>query len=218
MKIALISLNDLSRGYLPLGIASLAGGFRQKAHKVRLYHVAFSTKEEIVKQVNRFSPDVIGISFMTPHAKDAKVISRLLKKRGKVIIAGGPHATALPEDNLSESAIDFVVRGEGETTFIELCKAIGEARHIDSIPGIVCRDGSGRINFTPERPLIKDLDLLPRIPWDLLPVERYIKDFMANPSFGFKGMPIMASRGCPYNCIFCQPIHGKFCAITVLEM
>lgn len=209
LKIALISLNNVSRGYFPLGIAYLAGSLAGTGHEVKLYHMAFSFEKELIGRVNAFSPDIIGISFTSLHAKKAKEISAVLKKAGRVIVAGGPHATAMPADVLSEHSVDFAVLGEGETTFAELCEAVEKRRGIDSVAGIAYRGDSGRINFTAERPLIKDLDLLPRIPWEFMEVRRYVRGFMVNPSFGFKGVSIMASRGCPYSCVFCQPVLGK---------
>lgn len=210
MKIALINLNNASRGFFPLGISYLGGVLlKKKSYDVRLYDSAFSAPAKIIREVIEYSPDIIGLSFISMHSKKAKETAIILKETEAVIAAGGPHATAMPQDVLSEKAIDFVVCGEGEDTFAQLCDAIMNKTDITSIAGIAYRDADSGIKFTSARPLIEDLDQLPALPYELLSIERYIKQFMTNPALGFRGMPIMASRGCPYNCIFCQPMHGK---------
>lgn len=209
MKIALISLNKLSRGYTPLGIAYLAGNLREKGHRVRLYDAALTKEKEIIKHVERFLPKVVGLSFMTPYVNDAKRMAQLLKKEDRVIIAGGPHATTLTEHVLSESSIDYVVRGEGEVTLQHLCSALEGKMEISSIKGISYRDDKKNTVYNPPQTPIEDLDSLPPPAFELLPMEKYIRGFRMNPHLGFKGIILLASRGCPYNCIFCYSLLGK---------
>lgn len=99
-------------------------------------------------------------------------------------VAGGVHATAEPEATL-RAGFDLVVRGEGESTFVELVAALGERRSLSEIPGTASLlDGVYRATGSaPRRPL---------------------DDFPAfNLRYG-KWNPIEITRGCIYACAFCQ--------------
>jgi len=91
-----------------------------------------------------------------------------------------------------------VVRGEGEETLVELMGMLDENRSLDEVQGISYRK-DGIVHHTPDRPLIKDLDEVPFPAYHLLaPIERYQP---LNRRYVFS---IIASRGCPYKCIFCS--------------
>ena len=123
------------------------------------------------------------------------------------VLVGG-HVSALPERTLREEACDFVCQGEGPHTVAALLEALREpgAPRLDRVPGLWYRDGD-LIRHTPEAPLIDDLDRdLPRVAWDLLPMERYRAHNWH--CFGFldRRQPyasIYTSLGCPYKCSFC---------------
>jgi radical SAM superfamily enzyme YgiQ (UPF0313 family) len=123
------------------------------------------------------------------------------------ILVGG-HVSALPERTLREEACDFVCQGEGPHTLVALLEAFRApgAPRLDRVPGLWYRDGA-EIRHTPEAPLIDDLDRdLPRVAWDLLPMERYRAHNWH--CFGFldRRQPyasIYTSLGCPYKCSFC---------------
>ena len=98
----------------------------------------------------------------------------------------------LPDEGLEEGA-DYVVRGEGEQTFVELIKCTfhreGELSAIDGLSYV--EDGEHRHN--PDRERITDLSSLP---WpDLTLIEGFEK---------LRVIPVMTSRGCPYDCKFCS--------------
>ncbi len=118
-----------------------------------------------------------------------------------ILVAGGQHPTYMWSETL-DNGFDIIVRGEGEVTARELIKTIdkhgmdpGELRRV---AGIVFRDKHGNIVATRERPLIYNLDVLPWPARHLLPMDKYTL-------FGKKirVAHIMASRGCPYGCIYC---------------
>lgn len=125
-----------------------------------------------------------------------------------VIVIGGEHATALPEYILEDcSAIDFIVLAEGELTMLDLVHAVATGGTPESIPGIAYRGKQGDCVITGSARRIQDFTHLPRPAWHLLNVQKYrdIK-FTAGTSRGF-AMPILATRGCPYQCTFCSSPH-----------
>src|SRR5665647_3652466 len=78
-----------------------------------------------------------------------------------MIIMGGGHATFCFEDILEEgSPVDCVIRGEGETTLLELLARVSSGTEWQSIAGVAFRYNS-RITITPARKNIENIDLLP---------------------------------------------------------
>jgi len=118
-------------------------------------------------------------------------------------VAGGEHITALPEFVLEDSGLDYCVVGEGEETFLKLLEALSEGRSLREVEGLVCRI-DGEIVRTSPRPRIRDLDVLPRPAWDLFPVENYQGEGHQYGIYRGRCMPVIASRGCPYQCAFCS--------------
>ena len=121
------------------------------------------------------------------------------------IVAGGEHPTALQEYVLRDCpAIDYVVTGEGELIFLELVHAISNGLSTEDIQGIAYLrpDGSFAHNDLGRR--IADFGNLPRPAWHMVDVEKYfIGMFSMGISYG-RNMPILATRGCPYQCTFCS--------------
>jgi len=137
--------------------------------------------------------DLVGISTITTTAPEAYSILDRIKQYGNIpVVMGGPHVTFLPEEALGRGA-DFVIRGEGEYAFLELVKRLREGRDdFHSVPGLSWRSEDG-FRHNPEVPRIDNLDDLP---WpDLTMIHNFEK---------MRIMPIMTSRGCPYNCKFCS--------------
>jgi len=111
---------------------------------------------------------------------------------------GGPHVSFLPEEALKNTDIDFVIRGEGEETLIELTEYIEKKASISSIPGLSFRD-SGKVVHNQEREEIQDLDSLPYPDWTI-----FEKRFYESPATGEINVPINFGRGCPYKCTYCS--------------
>jgi len=80
------------------------------------------TTAQIVDEAARIRPDIIGVTLLTPLVKEAYRLASSLRSRGAKLIAGGPHATLLPEEPLAHE-FDGVVVGEGEPTIVEAIEA-----------------------------------------------------------------------------------------------
>jgi radical SAM superfamily enzyme YgiQ (UPF0313 family) len=121
--------------------------------------------------------DLILISAMYIQREGLLALVREAKHRGKTVVVGGPHPTSLPEAAL-EAGSDFVVRGEGENTIPLLLEAM--------------RDGKTGVIENNERP---DLTTSPIPRFDLLRLDDY------------DTMTIQTSRGCPFDCEFCDVVN-----------
>jgi radical SAM superfamily enzyme YgiQ (UPF0313 family) len=187
----------------PLGLAYLASVLREQGAQVSIIDAnaeGLSTSATATRILaNR--PDMLGVTMTTPLVGNGLEIMRLVSanKLNIHLLAGGPHATAVPEEILTSGPKNLiVVRGEGELTMAELYEYFQGDRSLTSIDGISYRR-DGAIVHNPDRELLQDLDSLPLPSWDLLPLDIYRSEVRRNKYC----LPIMTSRGCPFSCVFC---------------
>jgi len=122
-------VSKVSSASPPLGVMSLAAYLRQKAGaQVRILDLRFLRDpiRAVHKAVEDLSPKLVGISALTPEARVMHAAARAARAAGKevLIVAGGPHPTAFPEDTLAARDIDVAVLGEGEETLLELVQRV----------------------------------------------------------------------------------------------
>jgi radical SAM superfamily enzyme YgiQ (UPF0313 family) len=205
MRVALVSpkWNRKANDYPPLGLGYLAAVLENARHEVRVFDLSLSPSsplESDIRPVIDFDPQLIGITAMTSVYEAAQETATLLKaKLGRPIVVGGPHATMFPERLLTESPVlDYVVRGEGEGTILELVQALDGRRDLSSIAGLTYRL-HGDVVSNSDRELITDLDNLPFPARHLFALPRYN---LRTPE-GQPMITVLSSRGCPYNCSYC---------------
>lgn len=145
--------------------------------------------------------DVLGIGEETVSAHEGLRAAALAKELHPdcLVVAGGPYYAHALEDTLGGGAVDVVVRGEGERTFVELLRHAGDRSAWPSIEGIAFPDSDGRVRVTPPRRLIADLDALPFPAYDLVPMGNYGRGSRNHPDL----VSIEHSRGCIDDCAFC---------------
>lgn len=153
--------------------------------------------------------DLLAMATITQDFMSLLEIAIEVKKRLNIpIIMGGHHISALPTS--LPKIVEIGVLGEGEQTFTELIDLFVEQKiftqaSLKDIHGICYHDSEKQsIIITPQRPEIKDLDLIPFPAWHLFSRE-YWKSKKGNYEMSGKVfVGINTSRGCPYNCIFCS--------------
>lgn len=156
---------------------------------------------EFEKTLKEFGPDITGITITSLHWYDAHRVAVSTKKMAtdSLVVAGGPHIRMYQEETLSHREFDVVVPGEGEITFLELVERVEKGVSLRGLPGISYKtDGEVVNNGT--RPVERDPDVFPfpdRSDFDINQHRISIDRF-------FPSAVILASRGCPYNCAFCQ--------------
>ncbi len=190
-----------------LGLLYIAAFLRSNGHEVHLYDAQAQkgTAKQILQIIKATRFDVVGISSTTPSITRAGAIAHLIKDNcpDVTVLIGGAHTSAVPEETLAcYSAIDAAVVGEGEITLMELLDKWPE-KSWQEVRGIVSRSEDGYCRGG-GRPLIEDLDVLPFPAWDLL---TGFPGKFHPASFKTRRLPathLLTSRGCPYNCIFCD--------------
>lgn len=211
----------------PLGLAYLAGILKQEHHISVLdalaegYHNQENLNREYVryglsfngikKRIEFLKPDVVGISCLfSAQAENVHQICSIVKEVNKKIITvvGGAHPSAKPEETIYDNNVDYTVIGEGENAFSALLECLNDKKDICGIDGIGFRH-NGDIKVNRRKKYEDDLDNLPFPHWDIFPLERYfeINNPHGSPARKVPFLPMITSRGCPFECIFCS-IHN----------
>ncbi len=168
-----------------LGLPILGTQLQEEGYRVNFYLGTGDSLpwEEIL------TADLVGISTTTATCREAYQIAGLLRAANIPVVIGGIHATFLPDEALRFA--DYVVQGEAENTFLPLVRAVERGEEPTGIPGVsYWKDGS--IVHNGNLPEKVDMDTLP-IP-DITMLARSDK---------MRSIPVMTSRGCPFNCTFC---------------
>jgi anaerobic magnesium-protoporphyrin IX monomethyl ester cyclase len=180
----------------PLGITILAAWLLEADYEVRLCDDSIETLDTVREYMEW--ADVVGISSLTPNARRARELGQISRNEvGRPTILGGPHPTTNPEFFLEAGAADVCCAGEGDITIQELLPVIGDRSKWKDIQSIAYLEGD-EIIATPRRPLLQDMDAIPRPAYHLWDMPRYMK-LMVNPC-----ATAITSRGCPYACTFCD--------------
>ncbi|MCA9289638.1 MAG: cobalamin-dependent protein, partial [Phycisphaerales bacterium] len=191
---------------VPLGLIAVGGPLIDAGHTVRLLDAECLRldDERIVEAVRAAAPDVV----MTGHAGSTPahpVCIRMLRAIRHALpsvttVYGGVfptyHASAILA---AEDAVDFIVRGEGEATALDLITALASDADDDALADVtgVSRRANGRIVTNPDRPPLRDLDAVRR-GWEL------VEDWDRYRCFGLgRAAVVQFSRGCPHRCTYC---------------
>ncbi|MFX1297080.1 MAG: B12-binding domain-containing radical SAM protein [Promethearchaeota archaeon] len=184
---------------MPLGLLYIGQFLKNNGHTVNLFDhfVSNLSVKELVNWIKKLNPDVLGFSVVNANLFTANAIAKAAKawNPNLYIIYGGYLPTFCAQEILTASKyVDFCVRGEGEYIITELIDALERGIPVDDILGITYRD-NGKVIENPDRPLIKNLDILPFPDRDLIK-QSYL--------YHGKITTIISSRGCPFNCRFCS--------------
>ena len=189
----------------PLGFCSLAASLRAKLPYLRLsildcpaLKVGWKSLEQKLRQE---PPDMVCIGEETVSSGQGLRLARLVKDINPrtVVVAGGVYFSYALEETFAEGSVDYIVRGEGEETLVELVEALiqGESDLAD-VRGLAYGEGE-RVRTNAPRAPISDLDRLPWPAYDLLKVGAYGRNSQNHPRLA----SLEHSRGCVDRCSFC---------------
>lgn len=201
---------DTSHSHPPLGIGYIASVLRENDIDVKIIDYSLiKDDKQLENKIGRYNADLIGISSMSPTYSTAKKMAEISKEIDNTVkvVVGGPHSSVMPEHALSDENIDIAVIGEGEYTMLDLVKSIDENKSLESIRGIYYKTSSG-IKKTERREPIQNLDELPLPARDLLEMDYYLSNVVEFPIL-YPETNLIAVRGCPFNCSYCQPTARK---------
>ena len=192
-----------------LGLGYIASVLESKSMKVKV--IDYQINEDCEKQIleslkeHHWVGIYISIASITNSLNIAKVIRRQ-SPRTKIVM-GGPHATVIYDKLIPEYA-DIVVRGEGERTITEVV----DSKPLKDIQGIAYWDNG--LKTTSSRSLIEDLDSLTFPAFHVFDLKGY-----KSPGVQRFAVPLITSRGCPYQCIYCgtKITHGTKLRLRSVE-
>ena len=209
--------------WFPMGLAFLAGSAIKEGHEVLIYNgehdpqlsyvnlttyssnyhrylealkdPAHGAWKKISTVMSDFKPDVVGITSFSVKWPSAKRIAAIAKdySRNVPVVMGGQHVTIRTDDALAEPNVDFVIKGEGEETFVDFLRQLGSDQRWDDVPGLAFKKNGQHVHNRP-RELSENIDDLLPARECLYDVENYEPHALAK---------LFASRGCPYQCNYC---------------
>ena len=204
MRILLISANREKSPYpvAPIGLAYVASYLLKDNHEVEILDLCFAEDVDLSlnQTINRFHPDIIGISIRNVdnltypksifYLPDIKAVVSKLKTLNLPIVAGGSGFSLFPEAILRYLGLEFGIIGEGERAFREFVTEAENSKNVYDIQNLAYLKDN-RFHQNPislagnfSRPVRKLLDNT-----------RY---------FNLGGMAnVQTKRGCPFKCIYC---------------
>ena len=208
--------NESNTNYPPMGLLSIASYLQVNTeHNIKLFDLRAKKTpiEEKLPDIKSFKPDVVGVSGLPIEWSGTRKVLDTLHSAldsNVVFVAGGPHATVFKRMVLEKTPVKYIVRNEGEVTFLELLSALETGKDPQNIPGLFIKGTNGEVIETAVREFIDSLDTLPFPAYDLL----NLNDYFENPHIHGnlykhnRVLPIFTSRGCPFHCHYCCHMMG----------
>lgn len=205
------------RFFPPLGIGYIAAVLEKNGCEVTISDLYLKKWSRVYSVLRDKHYDIVGISCFFPSRTGVYSLINLAHKLypETKIILGGPFATVMADRLAAFPFVTAVVVGEGEVTFLELVNALRDGRNMDTVKGIVFREGN-RITRTEPRGYIENLDELPFPAFHLYDLKSYrcfwpgnfniVSQFIRDKTIGVRWAPVLTTRSCEFQCQFCA-IH-----------
>ncbi len=207
MRVLLINSNlkDDILAAPPIGLCYVASATEIAGHQVRVLDLCFQPQipELLQKEIERFSPEIIGISlrnidncnmlFPVSYLPETKQLIRVIRGLSSAtLVLGGAGVSVMPEKVFSCLSVDYLIVSDGEESFVNLLNALQNGNSLQDLPG-VGMSYQGKFHLTPPRfaPLPLRRPDLPK--WvDLQPYRKMGSSYL-----------IQTKRGCSHRCIYC---------------
>ena len=211
MKVLLVYPDELAKNYQikrpPMGLAYAGTMLKERGHEVFILDMRLKGNDDtrFASLLKDFSPGVVGFSVIALSVENVLRLIKVVKEKSdSKVVLGGPEITLNTDMFLKNDSVDFIVRGEAERSFTQLVGCLEKGADYKDILGLGYKD-NGELVIS-DYGFITELDELPFPDWNLFELKKYMKD-VSRIKF-----PILTSRGCPFNCIFCDStvINGRW--------
>jgi radical SAM superfamily enzyme YgiQ (UPF0313 family) len=192
-----------------LSLLYVAGAVEGAGHDAVFFDLNASplSLDDLVRKLKDFKPDYLAVTLTTYHFRDTLIWLRELKEKFPCpVIAGGVHCSIYGEETISHPEFDILVRGECELVIPPLLEAgVMDVQAFSQIPGLIFKVNGDTVN-TGEAPYLKNPDHAHFPARHLLDNSLYYSFITKYKNF----TPFISSRGCPFQCIFCEQGSMKF--------
>jgi radical SAM superfamily enzyme YgiQ (UPF0313 family) len=211
----------------PIGLAYIAAALRDVGHHlnvidavgesideysefkspVGVIHSQGLSPERIVARIPE-DTDLIGVTHMFLH--EWPTIKQIVEKAkvkvpNALIVIGGENSTAFWKSIFEETrAVDYCILGEGENTIVNFTRRMVSGESLEELLGVACRNREIKELSKALPARILDLNQLSQPAWDLFPMESYMKTADHHGVHRGRSIPMITTRGCPYQCTFCS--------------
>ena len=204
-----LAFRDNSIGFVPpLSLMCVAALMEQEGVDVDIIDMNAEqlSYQEALERLNKFSPDLLGFTTTTMSFHPViKWINKFKKDTALPVIVGGEHVGLYPYETMSHASIDYCIVGEAELPLPEFIRAFREGRPFNGIKSLGFRS-AGEIVIDRTLQTVNDLDSVPFPARHLIKNELYENILTRNKNF----TAMISSRGCPFNCSFCNANHQLY--------
>jgi radical SAM superfamily enzyme YgiQ (UPF0313 family) len=191
---------DLGAVAEPLALEYLGAALQGAGHTVRILDMRLHP-DALEETLSDFAPGLVGVTAYSLHVRNALGVCATVKRLLPTCatIAGGHHATFLPDD-FFEPSMDYVVSGEGTAAIVEVANALARGVSPDAAPGLWLRRDGEFVKTLPSVTIGNDVDAMPLPARELTAHDRsrYFIDWMKPVAL------VRTTLGCPYRCSFCS--------------
>jgi len=200
----------------PIGLSYLAGYLVERTHHEVVILDAVAERmdyPQIHERILKFKPDIVGATIFTPTFYGNLVLAKLVKRilpNCYVCMGGVQHVRMFSGETLKHPEIDFLVRGEGEIIFANLLDALEKGKPLIEVEGISFKN-DGKVISIGKEGYIADINNLPPPAFEIMPLNLYKNRIGTGKQVG----TVATSRGCPYQCNFCDHPYRTFRSYSV---
>ena len=204
--------------WTPLAILSLGAYLEQHGIEVEYFDERIHRKERFRELVHR-RPLLVGLSTMTCfQIKNTLSLAKIARKinPGIPLVWGGTHPSMMAGQTLESGLVDFVVKGEGEQTLLELVRALQDGKkEFSAINGLGWKQNNRNV-LNPDRDFL-DIEDLP-FPYEGKGKE-ILSEYVRRAGDTLENIGYESSRGCPHKCGFCYNVffHKNVCRVKSVE-
>lgn len=191
----------------PMSFSFLGSIAEKKSYKVLVENLnaQYNTKtnRDIIELIKKEKPSIVGVHIFTNAARYSYELIEAIKPYCGLLIAGGPHPTACPEEVL-EKGVDIAFIGEAEISFKKFLDAIDSKKSFKKIKGVAYKN-KGKIINNGNAEIVYDLDSISLPNKKINRKTDYAKIKNEINNFG----QILSTRGCPGRCTYCFSLFSK---------
>jgi radical SAM superfamily enzyme YgiQ (UPF0313 family) len=161
--------------------------------------------DQLRQRLGSEKPSFVLVNVATVSFNTDKQVADICKELEIPVAAFGVHVTTTPDETLRKTSFDFLIRGEPELIALKLARCVRDKGNPGEVLGISFTRKT-TIVHNKDAPRQDNLDALPFPARNLLDNQKYIAPLSHNPY-----TLLIASRGCPFNCIYCtaHQYYGK---------